>query len=136
MSSSGFVLDASIALGWAFADESDPVGDRAQDLLVDAFAYVPSLWAAEMANGLAVALRRNRISRDAVDAFVADVALLDIRVETLAHPVAQLVDFAAASGLSAYDSAYLLLTLDRDLPLATADARMREVAMELGVQLV
>jgi predicted nucleic acid-binding protein len=134
--SDGFVLDASIALGWAFADERSAAGDAAEQLLLLGYARVPSFWTAEVANALVSGLRRGRIDAAEIGEFIADLASLDIRAEPTQELLGTLVEFAATSGLTGYDSAYVQLALDHGLPLATADKHMREVAESFGVALI
>ena len=57
-----FVLDASIALSWCFADEASTHTWGVLERLAEETAYVPSLWALEMSNILILAERRKRIS--------------------------------------------------------------------------
>jgi hypothetical protein len=58
-----FVLDASIALGWALDNPVPPAATRAkQALLSGTRAVAPALWHLEIANGLAVAERRGIIT--------------------------------------------------------------------------
>jgi predicted nucleic acid-binding protein len=57
-----FVLDASIALAWCFADEATPATDALLDRLADEEAIAPALWRIEVANALAMAERRGRLS--------------------------------------------------------------------------
>jgi predicted nucleic acid-binding protein len=53
-----FVLDASIALAWCFADEATPATDALLDRLAQEEAVAPALWRIEVANALAMAERR------------------------------------------------------------------------------
>jgi predicted nucleic acid-binding protein len=55
------VLDASVTLSWYFEDERTPAANAVLDGVVATGAVVPSLWRAEVANGLRMALRRKRI---------------------------------------------------------------------------
>ena len=57
-----FVLDASIALAWCFADEATPATDALLERLADEDAAAPALWRLEVANALAMAERRGRLS--------------------------------------------------------------------------
>ena len=56
-----FVLDASIAVAWAFADEEHPVAASALALLRNDEGFVPSLWWFEIRNVLIVNERRGRL---------------------------------------------------------------------------
>lgn len=136
MNQGGFVLDASIAVAWAFDDEDLPSADDAMDRLVDGFALVPPLWHVELANVLAVGLRRERIDADGVRDFLVALDRLDIRTEIAPPDTRRLVAESVDRGLSAYDSTYLLLAHDRGLPLATGDRQLARAAEEAGIPLL
>ena len=57
-----FVVDTSVAMAWVFEDEATPATDALLERLRDGSAVVPSLWRFEVANVLAVAERRGRIT--------------------------------------------------------------------------
>ena len=129
----GFVLDASTALAWAFEDESTSVGDAALGALVDGYAIVPPLWAYELANGLQVGVRRRRITPSQEEDFLADLDLLDIRVDPGSPSPRDLMSDAGVLGLTSYDAAYVLLARDLGVPLASSDRAVRRAARSAGV---
>lgn len=47
---SGFVLDASIALAWCFADEATPKTIKLLERLETETAFVPAIWPLEKIN--------------------------------------------------------------------------------------
>ena len=55
------VIDASITLSWYFEDERTPAANAVLDQLTATGAMAPSLWKLELANGLQMAIRRQRI---------------------------------------------------------------------------
>ena len=57
-----FVLDSSIALSWCFENESSDAAYRLLDRIRAEPAAVPNLWHVEVANVLALAERRRRIT--------------------------------------------------------------------------
>lgn len=132
----GIVLDASIVMSWVFADEDHHVARAAAERLVDGFALVPWHFHAEVSNGLAVGLRRGRITADQVRAFDDDVRILDIRTDMVQPGLARFVVEAHAAALSAYDASYLLLARDRGLALATIDQGLAAAARQQGVDLL
>jgi predicted nucleic acid-binding protein len=75
------VVDASVALAWALPDESSVYADAALAVAEAEGLRVPDLWAREVANGLAVAYLRKRITPIHEQAFLAALSHLDIRVE-------------------------------------------------------
>jgi predicted nucleic acid-binding protein len=133
----GFVLDASVSLAWAFADEQNRVADRAETLLKTGaeIAFVPDLWWYEMRNILVVGERRGRISADVTAAFLSDMSELRIEMDAARDDV-PLLDLARKHNLAVYDAAYLALALRERLPLATLDKHLEAAAAAEGVALL
>lgn len=75
------VIDASLTLSWCFASEASAYGRSVLDALERTYAVVPAIWAFEIANGLAMAEKRNRITRQGVDEFLGTLARLPIHIE-------------------------------------------------------
>lgn len=132
----GLVLDASVALSWAFEDEQSEIADGIEELLISGYACVPATWSSEIANALATGMRRGRISADDVEQFLEGLSSLDIRLEAPLAPSSAVVRFAVDAGLTAYDAEYVLLAHQRGLPLVTAEVRMRASAKALGVDVL
>jgi predicted nucleic acid-binding protein len=132
-----FVLDCSAALAWCFPDEADAAGEKLLRALDRGTAVVPGLWFLEVANALAAAERRGRVSRAEADEALRLLSRLPIRADdrsgfTLA---ADLLALARSRRLSAYDAAYLELAARARLPLATLDRKLRAAATAAGVGL-
>jgi predicted nucleic acid-binding protein len=131
-----FVLDASVALSWCFADEVSPASVQVRERLATERGVVPALWLYELANALTVAVRRGRMSAQTA----ADIARLLVSLPIdLAEPVrdlTELMHLAAQHDLSAYDAAYLHLAITSELSLATLDARLGAAARAAGVRLL
>lgn len=66
----GFVLDASIALAWCFADEATDQTTQLLERLELETALVPAIWPLEISNILLSAQRRKRISYADMTQFV------------------------------------------------------------------
>lgn len=135
---SDFVLDASLALQWFLEDEAD----RKYSLAVLASlsekrALVPLLWFYEVGNGLLMAYRRKRITRDQIDGFLTRLKALpiDVAQQTPAE-ILELPALAQSHGLTNYDAAYLALAARFNLPLATTDSDLRRVANSADVDLL
>ena len=134
-----FVLDASIAVGWCFADEATPVADALLDRLAeDEEAAAPSLWPIEVANALAIAERRGRLDVAGLRRSLTLLKQLEIAIDTEAADRAfgDLLDLARSERLTVYDAAYLELALRLGVPLASKDAHLRQAATRLGVPLL
>lgn len=129
------VLDASVALGWLFADERTPTVDALLDRVAEEGAVVPGLWALEVANALQTALRRGRIDASFRSQALALLSRLPITVddETAARAWGDTQTLADRFGLTLYDAAYLELAMRKGLPLATADGQLRDAAIGAGV---
>ena len=133
-----FVLDASIALAWCFADEATPATDALLDRLVDEEAVAPALWRLEVANGLTMAERRGRLSVAGLTRSVSLLQRLAVAIDPEGSDRAfrELLDLARSERLTVYDAAYLELALRLGLPLASKDARLRTAANGLGLALL
>jgi predicted nucleic acid-binding protein len=130
-----FVLDGSVALVWAFEDETDAYADAVLDSLSDAQAAVPSVWPLEVANALLVGERRKRITEAKVAQFLALLQTLPITPdeETVAQAWHDILHLARTYNLSVYDASYLELAVRRDLPLASLDDALKAAAAAAGV---
>jgi predicted nucleic acid-binding protein len=141
-----FVIDASLTLDWCFIDEQSLYGDAILSLLEDeqnqAAAIVPNLWPLEVLNALIVAERRNRVTYDEAQEFLAVIHGLDIEVEpttsdqALSNTFDDIYALARKHRLTAYDAAYLELAIRRNLPLASMDEALNKAALASGVNLV
>ena len=133
-----FVLDASIALAWCFADQTTPISESALDRLGHEEALVPGLWALEVANVLVSAERRGRLKPAQTSRFLELLGQLPITVEEIGRDaiLTTVLDLARASGLTAYDASYLALAAASGVPLASRDEALRRAALALGVALV
>lgn len=131
-----FVVDASVSLAWVFADEETAATERLLDQLRSDAASVPGLWRLEVANVLAGAERRGRITEAQSTRFALLLESLPITVHVTPPPLAELLSTARRHGLTAYDATYLLLAIDLGLPIATLDAELAGAAERTGVALV
>lgn len=130
-----FVLDASITLCWAFADEEHPVAATALDRIQQDEAHVPSLWWFEVRNSLVVNERRGRLSEAATSSFLSNLARLAIDVDR-GPDEATLLTLARRHRLTVYDAAYLELAQRTGLALATLDSALRRAAVAANVPML
>lgn len=131
-----FVLDASLALSWFFEDETDKTTLAVRARLVNERALVPTLWLYEVANALAVAARRGRMTPEQASRAAELLAELPVDVEPPGRDVTDLLDLTAEHGLSAYDASYLRLASLRGISLATLDQRLITAANVAGVHIL
>lgn len=123
-----YVLDASTALSWCFADE------EAAALPPDSRAVVPCLWPLEVANGLLSGERRGRISQvQARRVWDALWTALAVEVDHADGVLLAVWPLARDEALSVYDAAYLELAMRGGVPLATRDAKLAAAARNRGV---
>ena len=122
-----FVLDASIAACWAFADEQDPRADVALERVRIEEAVVPSLWWFEVRNILVVNDRRkaNHGARHKQLSSRTCPAPDPGGSRTRGNTVLRLARFHR---LSVYDASYLELALREGTPMATLDAELAAAA--------
>lgn len=131
----GLVIDASVSGGWLFGDEVSAYADAVLSTVTDTGAMAPCLWPYEIANMLAQAERRGRMTVDEVSQAARWIEALRVEVEP-AHPTRALpvlTRTAREHGLSAYDASYLDLAVRTRSSLATLDATLRQAAARAGV---
>jgi predicted nucleic acid-binding protein len=131
---SDLVVDASIALAWGLPDESSPYAVSALAAIEEGIVHVPDLWAYEVANGLVIAVRRQRLTQADMETFTVAISRMRLCVWRL-DAMTVIRDGAVSAirlGLTAYDGAYVDLALQTGAPLATLDERMRKAAVAAG----
>jgi predicted nucleic acid-binding protein len=132
---SRWVVDCSLVMGWCLPDEASNVADRFfEDLPTDTKLEVPALFWYEIANTLAVAVRRGRIALSQAERLRQLLCALPLTTNP-ARPglTSRLLPLAARLSLSAYDAAYLDLAVQTDARLATLDTGLQAAASEEGV---
>lgn len=130
-----FVLDASVSAAWAFADETSPLAEKAQELLRDDYALVPGIWWYEIRNLLVVNERRQRITADHSAAFMRILSAYPIHRDS-ADQESEIFRIARRYCLSFYDAAYLSLAARHRVPLATLDRALRSAALSAEIPLL
>ncbi len=133
-----FVLDASIALAWCFADESTTFTVDLLEKMESNTAHVPQLWTLEVGNILINAERKNRISYAKIAEYLSLLHDLNIQVdsETSAKGFHEILSLAHSEKLTTYDAAYLELAMRLGAPLATNDLQLSQAAKRLGVMIL
>ena len=121
------IVDASVALKWQFQDEPDT--EPALALLLDYRAgglqlAAPSLFAYEIANAVAVAVRRGRLPEEEAEDTVADLLSLGLELVEFVDLALPAYRLAQKYQRSVYDGAYLTLAEKRNCPLHTGDRRL------------
>lgn len=135
-----FVLDASVALLW-LVPQTNPDGvDYAEATLAalkHSQAVVPSLFSLETANVITKVESKGIVSEADSQRFIALLGHLNIVTDqaTAAHAWGDTLNLARRYRLSAYDAAYLELSLRTGLEMATLDVDLAKAATTTGVRI-
>ena len=131
------VLDASTALAWCFPDETSEHADAILAALEGKTILVPAVWGLEIANAVLVGERHKRLRQPEIRRFTTLLESLPVVQD--ARPVTAYVSdvlpVAREYSLSAYDAAYLELSMRHSAPLATLDAKLQRAAQRAGVEI-
>lgn len=128
------VVDPSAILGLAMEDEAADFAQSVLEAIERGGGLAPSIFWYELRNVLVVNERRSRITPEQTTTFLATLEDLPIQILDIPNDAGVLL-LARRHLLSIYDSAYLELAARSGAPLATLDARLREVARALGIDL-
>lgn len=131
------VVDASTALAWCFPDETSDYADRVLLALEGKTILVPAIWSLEVANALLAGERRKRLGLPEMRRFTALLESLSVLqdVQSVDAQVTRILPVARSYGLSAYDAAYLELSIRRGAPLASLDNNLRKAAKKAAVEI-
>jgi predicted nucleic acid-binding protein len=126
-----------LTLAWALPDEATQYTDDMLLLLAVCKAWVPPLWPYEIANGLLMAERRQRLTAAQRSAFVEELLKLPIEIEprSTRTVLETHINLATQYSLTAYDTAYLDLALRKGAPLMTQDKGLQSAAIKAGVKI-
>jgi predicted nucleic acid-binding protein len=118
---SGVVVAASTALAWCFPGETSDYADGVLVSLDGRTILVPAVWGLEIANAVLAAERQKRLKQPEIRRFTTLLESLSLSqdVQPLGEHVKNILPLAREHGLSAYDAAYLELSM---LRRATRDA--------------
>ena len=130
------VLDASVALAWCFPDEASEYADGVLVALEGCSLLVPAVWGLEITNAMLVGERGKRLRQPEILRFVDLLETLPLIQDTqpVGEQLSNIFPVAREYGLSAYDAAYLELSMRRGAPLATLDGKLRTAAQKAGVE--
>jgi predicted nucleic acid-binding protein len=130
-----FVADASVAMAWVLQSQSSPEAIRLLDETGSGCFAVPAVWPFEVANTLAMMLRRRKVSRD--EYLSARLFLDGLRIsvddEGTKFAGTHTADLALEHNLTVYDAAYLELAIRKQIPLASRDTDLNRAAKRCSV---
>ena len=129
------VIDASVALAWCFPDEASSYADAVLLALGGKTPIVPAIWGLELTNAILVGQRAKRLGQREVDIFTTLLRNLPLiqDVQPITECVASILPLARRYNLSAYDAAYLELSIRRGAALATLDRNLHNAARRARV---
>ncbi len=132
------VIDASVALAWGFPDETSQYADSVLVALEGQQLLVPSVWALEITNAIAVAERRKRINPLEVSRFIELLEGLTINEDSfsLSKNISNVLPLAREYSLSAYDASYLAVAMRHNAPFATLDEKLRRAAHKVNIEIL
>jgi predicted nucleic acid-binding protein len=132
------VVDASVALAWAFPDESSDYAEKVLLALDGRTILVPALWPIEITNALLVAERRKRIRPPEIRRFAGLLADLTVVMDSqsVTDAVANILPLAREYSLSAYDATYLDAAIRHGAALATLDVTLQRAARKAGIEIL
>ncbi|MDT8342024.1 MAG: type II toxin-antitoxin system VapC family toxin [Longimicrobiales bacterium] len=117
------VVDASALAALLFAE---PDGRAMAERMEGRALFAPPLLSFELAS---VCLKKCREAPEMAPALRRALGLATrLGIQEVRVPPAPLIDLAGATGLTAYDAAYLWLTRELDGDLVTLDARLERAA--------
>lgn len=134
-----FVIDASVALSWAFEDEETGETEAVLNRMIQGEqAVVPHLWLWEIANALTFAVRKKRIDSGRRRQFLSTMGKAPLILDraTPAAVFGRIVELADDHHLTVYDAAYLELAIRHGLPLATLDQALIRAARKAKIALL
>lgn len=123
-------------MAWCFEDEATAATDEILDRLRTEHAMAPLIWPLEVANVLATAQRRRRLTEAQSRRFSTLLAQLPIELDDYPDDIDTLLGAARRHELSSYDATYLLLAERHGIPIATLDDRLGAAARAAGVGLL
>ena len=129
------MVDASVALAWCFSDEASDYADAVLVALEGQTILVPAIWGLEIANAVLSGERSKRLRQPDIRRFTTLLESLSPvqDVQPVCDHVSNVLPLAREYGLSAYDAAYLELSIRHGAPLATLDGRLQKAAHKAGI---
>ena len=130
------MVDASVALAWCFPDEASDYADAVLVALEGQTLLVPAIWGSEVTNAVLVGERNKRLRQPEIRRFTTLLESLSLvqDVRPVCDHVSNVLPLAREYGLSAYDAAYLELSIRHGVPLATLDGKLQKAAQKAGIE--
>ena len=132
-----WVIDCSFFAALFLPDEkSEIVSSFFKDLSKNDTIIVPNLWWYEISNVLSVSVKRNRLSHKDTKNILNLFNNFEIITDKKSGPEysADIFDLSQLYMLSAYDAAYLELSLRKEASLASLDNKLIKAAEKAGLK--
>ena len=131
------IADASAVGAFLLKDEAGPFAVFAEETCDRYDVHVPAIWPTELASLIAVAHRRGRIDEAERDIAAHQADRLRGSVVIVDDPAVSLVvRRARLTGLSAYDTTYLLLAERIGGAILTGDGPLKRAAEAVGLNVL
>jgi predicted nucleic acid-binding protein len=129
-----FVVDNSIAVAWAYPQQATDYTEDLLDRASSGLLHTAFIWPAEFANVTGVLVNRGVLS-EALGENMIDFSHSLGLIVGKAPDISALYSVSRKYRLSAYDAAYLELSIRLNLPLATRDKDLKKAAETLDLYL-
>jgi predicted nucleic acid-binding protein len=131
-----YVVDCSFCCALFLPDERSSVVDAFFKSITEKDTIlVPSLWWYEIANVLAIAARRERLTHAQMNEIISLMETIDMTTKEVRSlmQVKTLYEIAQLYTLTAYDAAYLALVIAESACLVTLDESLLNAGKKAGV---
>ncbi|MEX2469009.1 MAG: type II toxin-antitoxin system VapC family toxin [Pseudohongiellaceae bacterium] len=125
------VTDTNIFLAVAL---NEPEKEHIIQLTTAVSVIAPEILPYEIGNALSAMVKRRKLSK--AEALAAEISAGDIPVRLVSVDIQAALQIAVAEDIYAYDAYFLQCARNYSLPLLTLDQRMKQVASNLGMQVL
>jgi predicted nucleic acid-binding protein len=122
------VVDASTALAWCFPDEASDYADGVLVSLEGKTIIVPAVWGLEITNAVLVGERKKRLRQPEIRRFTTLLESLSLvyDAQPVGDHIGNVLPLAREYNLSAYDAAYLELSIRHGHPSLRSTGNCRK----------
>ena len=117
-----YVVDASVVAKWFFPEEHSAA--CMQLLTPDNKLIAPDLMWSEVGNVVWKRSRRGEITSDEVTQLIADLLRMPLETHPTHGLIEAAVEIALGTGITVYDAVYLVLAINHNCQLITADEKL------------
>lgn len=132
-----FVLEASITCAWYLPNQTTEYSRAVYRAVINGRHQiaVPQVWQTEVLHVLLRALRARRLlDREQCDRAIAELSALPVTIHELELDASELYALALQWDTSGFDTVYLALAQQLDIPIAGKDNAIARAAEKIGVR--